>query len=213
MKIFRLLPLLAALCLPLACSAESADTSEFKLGTHYKAARTATPDPDITKPNVVEIFWYGCPHCYHLEGSVADWLANGKADDVDFHRLPASLGRPVGILHSKAYFTAEALGILDEVHPAIFAALHKHKRRLNTQTDIQQLFIEHGVDEGTFVSTFNSFIVDSKVQQAEATIRGLGITGVPAIAVDNQYHSGIGMAGNPEKLFKLVNHLVAQSRK
>ncbi len=207
----RRLIALIALLLPLACSAADEPAATFKLKEHYMPARMPQIDPNPEQTDVVEVFWYGCGHCYKFDPLIENWVKNRKPASVNFTRMPSSLGRPQGLLHSKAYYTAEALGVLDEMHHALFDALHRQRRPLNTPQDIQALFVENGVNPETFNSTFNSFIVDSKVQQAEATIRGLGITSVPTLVVDNTYWTGGPQAGGFSGMLEVVDFLIARA--
>lgn len=193
-----------------ACGAAES-TADYQLERHYKSARAAAADPDPARPDVIEVFWYGCPHCYQFDPKVEDWIAN-KPEDVNFRRVPTALGRPVGKLHAKAYYTAELLGVLDRVHHALFDALHKQRKRLASQDEIEAVFVAQGVDAEEFRGTFNSFAVESKVAQGENLVRSLGITAVPAMAVDSAYWTTAREAGGFDGMLNVVNHLVQESR-
>lgn len=205
--------ILIALCalLPIACSA--AEEAKYQYREHYKPARKAISDPNPAQPDVFEVFWYGCPHCYHFDPLIEKWKAN-KADDVNFERIPFSLGRPIGLMHSRAFYTAEALGILDKMHPVLFAAIHEKNNPLNTEAALQALFVsEGGVSAEDFSGTFNSFAVEGKVQQAESRVRNLGINSVPAMSVDLKYWTGAREAGGFEGMLDVVDFLADKARK
>ncbi|MEN8205204.1 MAG: thiol:disulfide interchange protein DsbA/DsbL [Pseudomonadota bacterium] len=200
--------LLAALSLALiATTALAAGYSE---GKEYKALTSPQPTSSGDKVEVVELFWYGCPHCYHLEPHVAQWLAN-KPDDVEFVRMPAIVGPP-WVLLAKAYYTAEFLGVMDKMHLALFDALHKDKKKIRDEAAVQAFFVEQGVSEEDFKNTFNSFAVAMKVNNAKLMTQRYGITGVPTIIVNGKYNTSGSLAGSNENIIRVVDYLVNQER-
>jgi thiol:disulfide interchange protein DsbA len=205
----RQLLIVACAILPIACGA--AEEAKYRYKEHYSPARKAISDPTVGQPDVIEIFWYGCPHCFHFDPAVTKWEAN-KADDVNFQRIPASLGRPIGVLHSRAFYTADALGILDKMHPILFAAIHEQHKQLNNEAAIEAVFTDAGILPEVFRETFNSFAVEGKVQQAESIIQSLGITSVPTMSVDLKYWTGAREAGGFDGMLNVVDFLVEQSR-
>ncbi len=205
----RQLLILACAILPIACGA--AQEAKYRYKEHYVPARKAIADPTPAQPDVIEIFWYGCPHCFQFDPLVEKWKAS-KANDVKFERVPSSLGRPVGILHSRAFYTAEALGVLDTLHPLLFAAIHIKRNPLDTESAIEKIFVDAGVKAEDFRGTFNSFAVEGRVQQAEDMIRNLGITSVPTMSVDLKYWTGARQGGGFDGMLDVVNFLVDQSR-
>ncbi len=196
-----------------ACGATESDTAastpKYQLEKEYKSARQEFPDPHSDKPDVIEVFWYGCPH---FDPKLNAWLKN-KPDDVEFRRVPTALGRPVGKLHAKAYYTAELLGVLDPMHHALFDAMHKQRKRLATEAEIEEVFVANGVSAEDFRGTFNSFAVESKVSQGENLIRALGIAAVPSMAVDNRYWTSGREGGGFDGMLKVIDYLVEESRK
>ena len=206
----RQLLVIACVLLPIACSA--ADEAKYKFKEHYNPTRNAITDTNPAKPDVFEIFWYGCPHCFHFDPLVEKWKSS-KAKDVSFTRIPFSLGRPIGMLHSRAFYTAEVLGIMDKMHPILFSSIHEQNKQLATEKEIEGIFVNQGgVLPDVFRETFNSFAVESKVQQAESLIRKLGINSVPSMSVDLQYWTGAREAGGFEGMLDVVNFLTDQSR-
>ena len=139
---------------------EPAVNERFKDGTHYRTLPVAQPTsaaPD--KVEVVEVFWYGCPHCYTLEPHIKAWKADMPAN-AQFVRMPASLNRGWQI-HARVFYTAEALGILDEVHEELFREIHGNGKRLDTQEALIDFFGRYGVSEEQFTETFDSFAVQT----------------------------------------------------
>lgn len=208
----RILALLLALGATACGAAEDQTHSGFQLEQHYKSAREEFPDPHASRPDVIEVFWYGCPHCFEFDPVLERWLAN-KPDDVEFRRVPTALGRAVGKLHAKAYYTAELLGVLDPMHTALFRAMHRDRKRLASEAEIESIFVANGVSKEDFRGTFNSFAVESKVSQGESLIRSLGIPAVPAMAVDNRFWTSGREGGGFDGMLKVVDHLVEESRK
>jgi len=179
-----------------------------------KAYSVITPQQaklgDSDKVEVLEVFWYGCPHCYRFQPYVKRWLED-NADKVSFIRLPAVLNKGWAI-HTRAYYTAEALGVLDEIHEPLFDAIHKHRRSLNSDETLMAFFEEHGVDNKAFRKAFYSFSVSGKVKQAEELTRRYQVSGTPAVIIDNQYYTSPKHAeGSYEELINIVDFLVTKS--
>jgi thiol:disulfide interchange protein DsbA len=169
----------------------------YKEGVDYERLPEAVATGTKDKIEVVEVFWYGCPHCFNLEPAVQSWLQN-KPDNVEFLRVPAALGRNWE-LGARAYYTAEELGVLDKTHQALFDAIHVHNRPMNTEADLAGFFAERGVSQADFEKAFNSFNVKTKFSRAQELIRRYGIRGVPALIVNGKYKTNN---------FDVVNYLV-----
>jgi thiol:disulfide interchange protein DsbA len=210
---------LSALLLPFAISAAWA-AADFVEGTQY--TRLATPQPTSVpdKIEVVELFSYACPHCFHLEPVLSTWL-KAKPDDVVFVRLPVVF-RPEWELLAKAYFTAEILGVLDKTHEALFEAIHEKNQKFENEAAMQAFFASQGVSADDFRNTFNSFAVAVKVNSAKLMTRRYAITGVPTLIVNGKFSTSATLAGSNEKdldvkelnekTLKVVDYLVAQER-
>jgi thiol:disulfide interchange protein DsbA len=204
--------------LPLACSAAEAPaaakpaTMEFKEDVQYKRVPAEQKPADAKRVEVDEFFWYGCPHCYHLDPEVSKWLKT-KPADVDFVRVPNSLGRPEGILHSKAFYTAEALGLGDKMHRPLFDAIHKDHKPITTEAELQAFFTsESGVLPDVFTSTFRGFAVDSRVRRAEDMAKAYSISSVPAVVVGGKYYTNGTLAGDFPKMMLTIDFLINKVR-
>ncbi|WP_455207071.1 thiol:disulfide interchange protein DsbA/DsbL [Kaarinaea lacus] len=180
----------------------------YKEKIHYERVLPAQPTTTGDKVEVVEMFWYGCPHCNSLEPYVDRWLKKMPAN-AEFVRMPA-IFRPEWELHARAYYTAEILGVLDKTHPAMFEAIHQQKRRLSTDAEIQKLFAEHGVTQEDFNRVFRSFAVEAKIRRAKDMSQRYGIRGVPALIVNGKYRTGSQLAGGNANIFRVVDYLVEQ---
>ncbi|UCC14346.1 MAG: thiol:disulfide interchange protein DsbA/DsbL [Gammaproteobacteria bacterium] len=180
----------------------------FEQGRHYELLTAAQPTGAAPgEIEVLEIFWYGCPHCYTLEPHLKGWLDDGIPAAARFDRMPATLNRSWQI-HARAYYTAEALGILDEVHPALFREINVNRNFLNTPEQLAEFFAQFGISEADFTETFNSFAVQTKLRRSDSLTRRYRISGVPAIVVNGKYITGADMAGSFDGLFDVIDFLV-----
>ncbi len=191
-------------------SAALAAEAQYKEGQHYQVLSQPVRTRDSDKIEVVELFWYGCPHCYHFEPLVKKWKQN-QGDDVDFWRSPAIWNDRMK-LHARAFFTAKALGVLDQVHEPLFTTLVVERKRLDSADKIEDLFAKHGVDREKFRDTFNSFGVNSQVTQAGARARSYKITGTPELVVNGKYRVAAGMAGGQAEMLEVADFLVKKER-
>jgi protein dithiol oxidoreductase (disulfide-forming) len=198
--------------LAFACSAQDG-SAKYDEGKHYKRVREVQAPADPKRIEVAEFFWYGCPHCYAFDPVIDAW-AEKRAGDVDFVRYPATLGRPIGVLHAKAFYTAEALNVFDAVHDAMFAAIHKQGLPLSSEAQIQGLFTNTtGVLPDVFNATFKGFAVDSRVRKAEQLAQSYGVVSVPTVIVGGKYVTNGTMAGGFEEEKKVIDFLVEKVRK
>lgn len=205
-----LLPLLVLSTSPLR-AAEGGE-AEFSAFGQYATIDPPQLPADRDTVEVVEMFWYGCPHCYDFEPVLETWLA-AKPADVTFRRVPAVF-RESWIPHARAFYAAEALGILEATHPLLFKALHDDRKKVFTREQIADLFSAAGVvDRDKFLTTYDSFAVQAKVKQAAAMTQRYGIRGVPSMVVNGRYHTSGSLAGSFETVLKVVDALVNQERK
>ena len=201
--------LLAAVCalflLPLI--AVGAEPRSIDEGIEYRLIEPPLPvDVPAGKVLVTEQFWYGCPHCYHFEPKLQEWLKK-QGDRVVFERRPSTLNPGWGV-HAKAYYTAEILGVLDKIHEPLFDAIHKEHRKLNTEDDLAKFFTEHGVDEAEFRKVFNSFFVRTKLARDKALTENCCASGVPNIIINGKYFTDASYGGGLDGLLQVMDHLV-----
>lgn len=195
---------LAALCMSGISSAE-----EFSAGQDYKTISPAVPAAAPGKVQVVELFWYGCPHCYDFDPVLDGWLED-KPANVEFVRIPAIFNNPRWKLHAQAYYTAEVLEIVDKFHKPFFEAIQKNRQRMASKEEIAQFFDRMDVDAKTFDDAFESFAVQAKVRRAADLTRQYGIDGVPAIIINGKYMTEGGMAKSYERLIRIIEALIAR---
>lgn len=173
----------------------------------YETLSPAQPTHNPGKIEVIEFFWYGCPHCYSFEPVLEKWVKS-LSKNVEFIRQPAVFSDLWG-KHAKAYFTAEALGVVDKVHADFFDAI-QNKKNLETEDQLAKFFAAHGVNETEFHNAYNSFLVDAKMRQATTMATRYGVTGVPAIIINGKYKTTGPLAGSHEKMIEVMNRLIQQ---
>lgn len=201
--------MLAALMLLLSSQVMAAP----ELGNQFKQTAQAIPTDTPAKIEVIELFWYGCPHCYHLEAPLSAWVKK-LPQDVYFKRVPG-VPRQDWAPMAKTYYTLEALGLLDKLHVPLFDAIHKQKT-LNPTSEkaaIDWIAKQGGLDHQKVTETFNSFSVNTKVMRAVQIFRASGATGVPGLIVDGRYLTSSTMAGGNDEVVKVADYLIANVRK
>jgi len=168
-------------------------------------------DTDGKKIEVVEFFWYGCPHCYNLEPLIETWVKK-LPPDVEFRRIPAVFNERWA--HDAAiYYTFEALGVLEKVHRPFFDAIHRDHLRTDDQQAMTEWLSRHGVDPKKFFDTMKSFGVQSKMRRAAQLSVAYKIDGTPAMAVQGRYTVSADQGGSREGMLDTVSYLVNMVRK
>ncbi len=183
----------------------------FEEGVQYQKIATPQPTTSDDKIEVLEMFWYGCPHCYHLEPILNAWRKH-LPEDVAFVRIPAVLG-PSWELLARAYYTAQALGVLDKIHEPLFDHIHKERKAIRNVADLKAFFEQQGVSGEDFDKTYKSFAVVMDTNRAREAHERYGVTGVPTLIVDGKYRTSASLAGGNEKMLEVVDYLVAKERK
>lgn len=184
----------------------------FSEGKDYESIIPAQPvDDSDRRVEVVELFWYGCPHCHRFEPYIERWVKRNKGR-IHFIRLPAIL-REGWAIHARAFYAAEALGVVDKIHRPLFNAIHNEHRKLNDEDSLARFFAEQGVDERAFRRAFESFGVDSQVRRAKQMTRRYRAMGTPAVVVDGRYLTDPGMAKGFPRLIEVIDYLVGQQER
>lgn len=197
------------LLMVLALVAFGAQAMEFEEGTHYERLTVPVQTADDTRVEVVEAFSYACVHCKTFDPAVNDWHHEQGAG-VDFQRMPAIFNQTWAIF-AQAYYTAEVLGVEDEVHTPIFKAIHEQGKDLRDPAAMAILFETYaGVSKESFDQVYNSFGVRSKMQQAQANGRAYGLTGTPSMIVDGIFRTDGQMSGSNAMMLEVVDYLVVK---
>lgn len=179
----------------------------------YKAAKRETLPSTPGKIDVVEFFWYGCPHCNDFEPKVNAWVKTLPTDVVfkKVHiRWPTKRINFEG--HQKLYYTLEAMGKLPTLHAKVFEAMHKDKKQLANDVEIFDLMQSFGLNREEFAKVFNSFAVNTQCAKAVSLMEAYDIEGVPTIGVGGRYSSTASMAGSEEKVLEVANLLIKKRR-
>lgn len=179
-------------------------------GKEYIELSNAVPVSVPGKIEVVELFWYGCPHCYSFEPTINPW-AEKLPEDVNFKRIPAMFGGPWDA-HGQMFLTLEAMGVEHKVHAAVFEAIQVQRKHLTKPDEMADFLATQGVDKDKFLATFNSFAIKGQVQQAKELAKKYGITGVPSLVVNGKYRFDLGTAGGPDGVLNVADQLIAKER-
>ena len=202
-KIFLFLLLTTPLTL---WAAESPDYAE---GINYERVIPPLPGGTNGKIEVLELFWYGCPHCDRFDPFIEKWLET-KADYINFKHMPAVFNNPTWRIHATAFYTAETLGVGHKLHKPFFDAINRQNRRLTTKDQLRSFFGDYGISAKDFDKTFKSFAVKAKVARAADLTKKFGIDGVPVVIVNGKYRVNASLAGGSyDNLLKIVDHLTA----
>ncbi len=192
--------------------AASAQASRFQQGVNYNPLVPAQPTSvSPGQVEAVEIFWYGCPHCFALDPSIESWRKSGKAPYVQFVRVPAMWNDTLRT-HARLFYTVEALGKLEELHPIIFREINVNGNQLNTSERIAAFMKSHGVSAEEYQKASTSFAVESKLRRADELNRRYRVQGVPMMVINGKYTADVGSAGGNQQLLQLVDELAARER-
>lgn len=193
MKRRELSALLAATALPALPGIANAQGGPIE-GKQY--VRLSRPQPTAAdKIEVLEFFFYTCPHCFAFDPVLEAWVKQLPAD-VSFRRVPIGQGAMQKML-SRTYYALENLGQTHGTHTAIFNALHRERRDLVDEKSMTDFLGSIGQDKAKFTAAYNSFGVQTKAQQALKLADAYGVDSVPALAVGGRFRTSPAMAGAP----------------
>jgi thiol:disulfide interchange protein DsbA len=183
-------------------------------GQHFVRLNTPAPInlPSDKKVEVVEFFWYGCPHCNNFEPLLEAWLKR-LPPDVLFRRVHVGFG-PQHQIHQKLHYALEELGVLPTMHRKVFAAMHapSNRRQLISDGDIAAFGKENGLDGDKLVATMKSFGVNTKASRARQLSEAYKIDGVPALGVQGRFYTSGSLAGSLERMVAVADFLIARAR-
>lgn len=186
-------------------SASPVGAKPFQEGVQYVPIQPQPAMGTGEQVEVIEFFWYGCPHCRDFEPTVMRW-AEKQPENVNFVQMPVMFGGSAD-LHAQVYYALEGMGELDRLHKKIFDAMHVEKRKLKSRAEVDDFLAENGVDLEKFNEAMRSFAVAAKVNRARALMRRYGVRSVPAMVVDGRYRSGTGFRGY-EEITEMIDHVV-----
>ncbi len=168
------------------------------------------------KVEVIEFFYYGCPHCYNLQPSLKAWLKNAPSD-VEFRRQP-TVFRESWIPLTRTFYALDAIGLLDKFHDEVFETVHKQNVNLGNRQILLDWAGRRGIDTKKLAEAYDSFSVQTKSQRAVQMTRAYGITGTPSVVVGGRYLTGPSMTTNADnsinyqRFAQVLTDLVAMAR-
>ena len=184
-------------------------SGNFQEGRDYLRIQPAVPPVGNNdgRHEVVEVFWYGCSHCFDFEPYINQWKAE-KADDITFVRVPAVFSARWE-QHARAYYALELIGELERGHGLLFNGIHKQGRNLNNVDAMARYFAANDIDDAKFRESFNSFAVETKINRAKQLVREYQVTGVPAVIVDGAYKISASSSGGYPRMVEVIKGLTA----
>lgn len=184
---------------------------QYAEGKHFSTLTTAQGTSSSPgKIEVAEIFWYGCSHCYSLEPLITDWVKK-LPGDVSFVRIPV-MWNPTNEIHGRVYYTAEALGKLEQITPAMFQAIQVENRPMTEEKDILLLFEQNGVSAADFNKTFRSFSVESQLKRAKDLTVKYRVKGVPLLVIDGKFTTDGPEIRNQQDMLAVTEELIQRER-
>ncbi len=179
-------------------------------GIDYKVLREPLPTSSPGKIEVLEFFWYSCPHCYHLEPHLAKWKAS-LPSDVVFKKVHVAFR---GDTQQKLFYTLEALNKAEQLNARVFDEIHQRGKAMGMLMEISEWAKAQGIPVAQFESTWNSFGVQTQQKRANALIAGYKIEGVPTFGINGRYVTSPAMVGGSHvRALQVVDYLIAQERK
>ena len=183
-----------------------------KLGTEFDAVAQPIPTENAAKIEVMEIFWYGCPHCYHMEEPLNAWVKK-LPKDVYFKRMPG-LPNASWAPMAKAFYAMDALGVSEKLHTPLFEAIHKSKTLNPTDETATIVWVtqQSGLDKLKVEQAFKSFSTNTNLNRAAQIFRASGATGVPTLVIDGKYITSATQAGGNEQALKVADYIIGNVR-
>ena len=170
-----------------------------------------TPQPtEKGKVEVIEFFWYGCPHCYAMEPAVAEWLKT-KPADVTFKRIPGIAGGWVTL--GEVFYTLDAMGKGEALHSKVFDAIHKQHVNLNNRKVLGEWLGSQGVDWNEYQKVEKSFSVITNMNRAKDLTTRYQVDSVPRFIIGGKYFTSGEQAGGNDKVMAAVDEAIAAVRK
>jgi len=181
-------------------------------GRDYRRLERAAPvDAPAGKIEVVEFFWYSCPHCHAFEPKLVAW-SKKLPPDVVLRRVPIAF-RDDFVPQQRLYYALEAMGKVEELHPKVFHAIHNERKPTNREDAILEFAQQNGLDRAKFQDLYNSFAISTKARRAKQLQDQYEVDGVPALGVAGRYYTDATLAGGMDNALRVVEYLVGETRK
>jgi protein dithiol oxidoreductase (disulfide-forming) len=193
-----------------ACGANTAQAQAPALGKEFTAIEVTQPT-DKSKVEVLEFFWYGCPHCKSIQPALEPWVKQ-LPKDVAFRRVPVAF-QDMAVPHSRMYYALEGLGKVEAMHMKAFNAIHLEKNRLMTAEAQADYFAKEGVDRKAYLDMYNSFSVQTKVNAAQQAWKNYRVEGTPALAIGGRFLTSPSQAGSNAAALQTADFLIDRVRR
>ena len=180
-------------------------------GTNYVELSPPQPTESSGKIEVIEFFWYGCPHCYALEPLVEPW-AKKLQKDVVFKQVPAVFNDQWGVA-ARVYYALDAIGEETRVRSALFDAIHKEGLRITSESAVEEWLGKKGVSVEKYKAAYKSFGVESRVRRASQMTQAYRLDGVPTFAVQGRFVASASLNGDRQQLLSVTDYLIGEARK
>jgi protein dithiol oxidoreductase (disulfide-forming) len=220
-------PLLAAVASTMAAATPAATAAVtngpalWQEGVNYTRLVPGQPTyVPAGQVEVLEFFWYGCPHCYAIDSAVESWRKS-KPAYITFVRVPVMWSEGHRST-ARLYYTLESMGKIEQLHGEIFKEIHVNNDQLIASDPndvagaerVQTAFVKKfGISEDAFKKAYHSLPVETSLQRADELSQRYRIEGVPTFVVNGKFVADVRSAGGPEKLLSLVGDLAAQEHK
>ena len=188
----------------------AAQAQKYEEGLDYRVLPVAQPVETKGKVEVIEFFWYGCPHCYDFDPDLMAWVKR-QPKDVVFRRVPVAF-RDDFLPHSQLFYTLQAMG-KSNLDIKVMDTIHHSNNHLLTESEIADWAVAQGLDRNTFLTTYHSFAVVSKVRAAKQLAEAYRIDGVPTVVIQGKYVTSPSIAGSKAKALLVMDYLVEKVRK
>lgn len=189
-----------------------AQTKKPESGKEYLTLdKRVNVDTPPGKVEVIEFFWYSCPHCNAFEPRLDAWAKKLPADVV-LKRVPVAF-RDEFVPQQRLFYALEAMGKLPELHAKVFKAIHEDRNPVDREELILGWAEKNGLNRAQFKELYNSFAVSSKARRAVQLQDAFNISGVPSIGVAGRYYTDGDLSGNMEQALIVTDYLIAEARK
>lgn len=180
-------------------------------GFDYRTLPIAQPIDVKGKVEVLEFFWYGCPHCFEFEPDLKAWMKR-QNKDVVFKKIPIAFREEL-MPHSLLFYALESMGKGEALNDKVMFAMHRENRKLLNENEIADWVAAQGIDRNAFLAAYRSFAVLSKARAANQLGNAYRINGVPTIAIQGKYITSPSIAGTRAKSIQVMDFLVEKVRK
>jgi thiol:disulfide interchange protein DsbA len=202
----------SAAALPLVALAQAPAARKPVEGTDYLSLDKRVPtDVGAGKIELIEFFWYSCPHCNAFEPQFAAWV-KAAPKDVVIQRVPVRF-RDDFEPQQRAYYVFESLGMVETLHGKLFHAIHNERQQLNNPNALAAWANKNGLPEKKFLETYNSFGVSTKARRATQLQEAFKVQGVPALGVAGRFYTDGSLTQTMDRALQVAEYLMGEVRR